>query len=372
MWLLPKENNIWIKEAYTVSDEEALGASDKVIATINGKELTNTQLQIFYRMQVMDFLNYYGDYTSYVGMDYTKPLSEQTCYYDETMTWEQYFLNVSLDTWQNYQTLALLAEEAGYTMSEQWQESLDALPEDLKQQAETGEFESVDAMLEELIGPGCTEADYLEYVGLIYLSNDFYASEYERLAPTDEDVEAYFTENEETFSQQGITKDSGLNASVRHILISPEGGTTDEATGETTYTDEEWAACLAKAQQLHAEWELGEATEESFAALVASNTDDGGSANTGGLYEGIYKGSGMVEPFETWCIEMTRQPGDTGLVKTDFGYHIMYFVSGEPHWQNAARTQLLSERTTAMIDDAEAQWPMKVNYKKISLAELEF
>lgn len=370
--LLPKENNLWAKESYTVTDEKALKASDKVIATINGKELTNTQLQIFYRMQVLDFLNYYGAYVSYVGMDYTKPFSEQTCYYDESMTWEQYFLDVSLDTWQNYQTLALLAEEAGYTMSQEWQESLDALPEDLIQQAEEGEFESVDAMLEELIGPGCDEEDYLKYVGLIYLSNDFYASEYERLAPSDADVEAYFAANEETFSQQGITKESGLNASVRHILISPEGGTTDEETGETTYTDEEWAACQEKAQQLLDEWKAGDATEESFAALVEDNTADGGSASTGGLYEDIYKGSGMVEPFETWCVEATRQPGDTGLVKTEFGYHIMYFVSGEPNWQIAARTQLLSELTTAMIDEAEAQWPMKVNYKKISLAELEF
>ncbi len=371
-WLLPKSNDIMAKEVYTVSDEEALDAADKVIATINGKELTNTQLQIFYRMQVLDFLNYYGEYASYVGMDYTKPLSEQTSYYDETLTWEQYFLNISIDTWQNYQTLALLAEEAGYVMGQEWQESLDGLSEDLQQQAEQGEYESVDAMLKDLIGPGCDEEDYLKYVGLIYLSNDFYAAEYDRLAPTDEDVDAYFTANEETFSQQGITKESGLNAAVRHILISPEGGTTDETTGETTYTDEEWAACLAKAEQLLEDWKAGEATEESFAALVADNTDDGGSASTGGLYEGIYKGSGMVEPFETWSIDMTRQAGDTGLVKTDFGYHIMYFVSGEPHWMNAARTQLLSERTTAVIDEAEAQWPMKVNYKKISLAELEF
>ena len=36
-----------------------------------------------------------------------------------------------------------------------------------------------------------------------------------------------------------------------------------------------------------------------------------------------------------------------------------------------ARTQLLSERTTAMIDEAEAKWPMKVDYRKIAQAELD-
>lgn len=370
-WLLPKPNDILAKDVYTVSDEKAIDAGDTVIATINGEKLTNTQLQIFYRMQVMDFLNYYGEYATYVGLDATKPLSEQACYYDETKTWEQYFLDISIDTWQNYQTLALVAEEAGHVMSQEWQESLDGLSEELQHQAEDGKFESVDAMLEELIGPGCSQEDYEEYVGLIYLSNDYYAAEYERLTPSDEDVETYFMENEDTFSQQGITKESGLISSVRHILISPEGGTTDETTGETTYTDEQWADCLAKAEQLLADWKNGEATEESFAALVADNTDDGGSASTGGLYEGIYMGSGMVEPFETWSIDMNRKEGDTGLVQTEFGYHIMYFVSGEPHWQYAARTQLLSERTTAMIDEAEAQWPIKVEYRKIAISELE-
>lgn len=374
-WLLPRANDILVKDAYVVSDEQARDECDTVIATINGKELTNTQLQIFYRMQVLDFLNYYGDYTSYIGMDYTKPLNEQTCYYDETMTWEQYFLNVSIETWQNYQTLALLAEETGHILNEQWQKSLDELSADLQSQATEGKYESVDALLEAVIGPGCSQEDYLEYVRLVYLSNDYYSAEYEKLTPSEADVETYFEEHADTFAEQGITKESGLVSSVRHILISPEGGKKDEATGVTTYTEEEWAACLAKAEKLLNDWKTGEATEQSFSALVKDNTADTGSASTGGLYEGIYKGSGMVEPFETWSIDMTRKPGDVGIVKADFdhykGYHIIYFVSGEPQWQDAARTQLLSERTTAMIDEAEAKWPMNVNYRKIAIAELE-
>jgi len=355
-WLLPRENDIHYKEAYTVSDENALKQGDTVIATINGRELTNTQLQIFYRMQVMDFLNYYGEYASYVGMDYTKPLSEQTCYYDETMTWEQYFLDISIDTWQNYQILALLAEEAGHVMSEQWQESLDGLAEELQQQAELGEFESVEAMLQKLIGPGCSQEDYEKYVHLIYLSNDYYASEYERLTPSDEDVQAYFTEHEETFSQQGITKESGLISSVRHILISPEGGTTDEETGETTYTDEEWAACLTKAQQLLDSWKAGEATEESFAKLASIHSSDVGSVYAGGLYKNITKGY-MVEEFDAWIYDEGRKVGDTAIIKTSYGWHIMYY-SGEglEAWQAAVFETLQDEEYDADIATIQAMY----------------
>lgn len=371
--LMPRTNDILVKDSYVVENDKAEKKSGTVVATIHDKELTNTQLQIYYRMQVMDFLSYYGDYASQIGMDVSKPLSEQTCYFDDTMTWEQYLLDVAIDTWQNYQTLALLAVENGHTLGEQWQESLDTLPEDLQAQAEEGEYESVDAMLEDVIGPGCTQERYMEYVQLVYLSNDYYGTQYDKLTPTQAEAEAYFAENEATFNEQGITKESGLISSVRHILIAPKCSAEDSESGETTCEneEEEWAAAKAKAEEILNEWKAGDATEESFGELAATYTDDTGSASTGGLYEGIAPGSNYVEEFLAWSIDMNRKTGDTDIVKTDYGYHIMYFVSGEPQWLSTATTQLLSERTTAMINDAEAKWPIKVDYRKIALAELE-
>lgn len=369
--IMPRANDIFVKDAYTVEDDKAVKKSQTVVATINGKELTNSQLQIFYRMQVLDFLNYYGSYISYMDMDYTKPLSEQTCYYDKDLTWEQYFLNIAIETWQNYQVLALLAEEAGHELAAEWQESLDNLPSELQKQAEEGKYESVDALLQDVIGPGCNQEEYLKYVRLVYLSNDYYNVEAERLAPTQEEIEAYFTEHAATFEENGITKDSGLISAVRHILLEPEGGTTNEETGETTYTEDAWKACYAEAEKILNEWKAGNATAESFGELAKTHSKDGGSSSTGGLYEGIYKGSGMTENFQNWAIDSTRKTGDTGIVKTEFGYHIMYFVEGEPNWSHVAETQLLSERTTEMINDGEEKWPMDVNYRKISLAELE-
>ena len=369
--LKPRANDIHVKDSYSVEDDKAEKTANKVIANINGKELTNAQLQIYFRMQVMDFANYYGDYASQLGVDFSKPLSEQTCTYDEELTWEQYFVDVALETWRNYQTLGLLAEEAGYAMSAEWEESLNQLPADLEEQVSEGEYESVDAMLEEIVGPGCDLETYMQYVRLAYLGSDFYNSEYERLTPNQEEIEAYFAENEEYFAESGITKESGLVSDVRHILICPKGGTEDEETGETTYSDAEWAACYAEAEAILNEWKNGEATEDSFAALVATYTEDTGSATTGGLYEGVAPGSNYVENFLNWAVDMNRQPGDTEIVQTEFGYHIMYFVAGEAYWIDNARTQLLSERTTELIDGAKEKWPMKVNYRKITIAELD-
>ena len=112
---------------------------------------------------------------------------------------------------------------------------------------------------------------------------------------------------------------------VRHILISFEGGTTDETTGETTYSDEEKQAALDKANAVLDTYNAGEQTEDAFAALVAENSDDTGSSSNGGLYEEVYPGQ-MVTNFNDWCFDEARQAGDVEIVETEYGYHIMYYV----------------------------------------------
>ncbi len=109
---------------------------------------------------------------------------------------------------------------------------------------------------------------------------------------------------------------------VRHLLVSFEGGTTDE-NGSTVYSDDEKAAAKAKAEELLAQWEAGDKTEESFAALANEHSTDTGSNTNGGLYENVYPGQ-MVEPFENWCFD-SRKAGETGIVETTYGYHIMFF-----------------------------------------------
>jgi hypothetical protein len=111
---------------------------------------------------------------------------------------------------------------------------------------------------------------------------------------------------------------------VRHILIEYQGGTTDE-TGVTVYSDEEKAEVKAKAQGLLDEWLNGEATEDSFALLANQNTQDPGSVSTGGLYENVYPGQ-MVATFNDWLFDDARVEGDTDLVESSYGYHVMYYV----------------------------------------------
>ena len=114
-------------------------------------------------------------------------------------------------------------------------------------------------------------------------------------------------------------------ADVRHVLVKFEGGTTDSSTNKVTYSKAEKEKAKQEAEKLYNEWvAAGKLTEDDFAKLAKEHSDDG-NKDEGGLYEGIYPGQ-MVEPFEEWCFDEARKPGDHGLVETEYGWHLMFYV----------------------------------------------
>lgn len=146
---------------------------------------------------------------------------------------------------------------------------------------------------------------------------------------------------------------------IRHILIQPAAGELKE--GDEGYEDEQAqldADAKAKAEDILAQWKAGEATEDSFAALAMEHSVDG-SSSVGGLYTGVYQGQ-MVPEFNDWCFDSRRKVGDTGIVETTYGYHIMYF-SGEnmPYWQLLVSENLAYEDymawTEALSADSDIQ-----------------
>lgn len=105
--------------------------------------------------------------------------------------------------------------------------------------------------------------------------------------------------------------------------------TTEATEPKAAEADDDKAATLAEAEALLKQWQEGDATEDSFAALVKEKTDDTASAETGGLYEHLHAGASYVPEFLNWAIDASREVGDVEIVETEYGYHIMYFVGEE-------------------------------------------
>ena len=131
---------------------------------------------------------------------------------------------------------------------------------------------------------------------------------------------------------------------VRHILITPE---EDE---EGNVSDEAWTAAEEKANEIYEGFLAGEQTEEAFGELAKEHSADGNAAQ-GGIYEDVKKGQ-MVETFNNWCFDEARQPGDSGIVKTRFGYHIMYFVgTGTNNLTGTIEPSVTTEKVSAWIEN---------------------
>lgn len=141
-----------------------------------------------------------------------------------------------------------------------------------------------------------------------------------------------------------------LTVNVRHILVLFE--TMDKDGKEVKLTDEIVQAAKTKANTLYDEWKKGAKTEDSFAELAIKSSEDTGSKENGGLYEKVYRGQ-MVSEFEDWSYDPARKTGDTGVIKTSYGYHIMYFVSKnkEPYWKDTARSVIGSDKYAVFVND---------------------
>lgn len=369
--LKPRENDIYFKDSYTVDDEVIDKKADTVIATLGDKELTVGQLQLYYTNDIYSFLNQNYSYLAYIGLDFSLPLDEQAYPMDEEQTWQQYFLKTALTSWQSYALLDILQEQDGYVPSESLQADLDGMQESIEALAESYGYADAQTYLDEELAPGVSLETYLEFNRSYYVGNEYLDQRYLELYPNQEEIQNYYLENQQTFADNGVEPDMGLQSAVRHILIQPEGGTTDE-NNEVVYSEEEKAAAYAEAERILEEWKSGDATEESFGELANTYSKDGGSNTTGGLYEGINADASYVAEFRAWAVDAARKPGDTAIVETEFGYHIMYFVSGEDYFTHIVAEQLVAQRIQDMLLAAQETYPMEVNYKKILLYAPDF
>ncbi len=173
---------------------------------------------------------------------------------------------------------------------------------------------------------------------------------------TDENGEEY-----ETVSAFYVALYTGKNdnetelVNVRHILVGFSGDQNEDGT----YTDEAKEAARTSAEEILNEWKSGDATEDSFAELANTKSTDSGSNGNGGLYENVYPGQ-MVTAFNDWCFDADRKPGDTGIVETSYGYHVMYFVgtTGQTYREYQITNDLRTEDMQTWMDGLLENYPI--------------
>ena len=157
-----------------------------------------------------------------------------------------------------------------------------------------------------------------------------------------------------------------MAANVRHILIS----FTDDTSSSSEATDEQKKAAKASAEEIYKQWQSGAKTEDSFAALAKEKSKDTGSAADGGLISGITANSNYVESFRNWATDSSRKVGDTGIIESEYGYHIMFYSGKDYAWKSTIRSTKSSEDFEKKLTELEGsdEYKLKKNDKKIDKA----
>lgn len=366
------DNTVTALSNYSVKtatpDDDVMNA----VIAVNDKDepvYTNRFLQFSFWMEFYSFMNSYGSYAAQLGLDSNKPLYEQDSLAQDR-TWEQYMLESATDNLADSYALSQAAAASGYQLSEENEKLIASITDENGEfitEAKNNNFSSADAYLQANFGGGVDAATYQDYMRLYYTTYDYSATLREEIGATvtDADVEAEYDANAASYQEDGVLKVN--NISVRHVLIQPEGD-KDTTTGE--YTEEQWAAAEEKANELYEQWQ-DDPTEDAFAAMAGEYSDDGGSKQNGGLYEDVQPGK-MVTEFNDWCFDESRKPGDSDVIKTDFGYHIMYFVgqTETKAWMETARDQLVQTKLTERMAELREQYPLRFDFTKIRIFDM--
>ena len=178
------------------------------------------------------------------------------------------------------------------------------------------------------------------------------------------------------FTDRTLDTESYGSADVRHILVKAEltqedDPSTEDVDESKVPTQEALDAAKAKAQEILDKYNAGDQTADSFGALAQEYSEDPGSAENGGLYEGITPTTSFLPAFIDWTFAEGREPGDTGLVENDqegqYGWHVMYLQDHTLTWKNTAENALKSDALNAWVEEIEDTYPITTNETNLAL-----
>ena len=374
--------------------------SEPVYETVTVTEeipLTNRQLQTFYWLEVAS----YRQASHEIVPDFSKSLDTQICPIDDTVgSWQQYFLREALHTWAISRALTLQSQSVPLGFEEAYlpnaekhaeyfvdvpvldtvyygsrtyyrpnalhQAYLDNLPALLNNLAAFYGYANSEELAQATAGVSAEDliaAADLYNRGYMYFTELTY-----HITPTPEEVEAYYLEHEAEYVEAGITRDSGKYVDMRHILTLPKNATVAD-DGTVTAEDYDWTqsywAAQNKLSKIRDTYPRGESV---FANYAANESLDVGSAANGGLYENLLPGQ-LPEELDVWLFDSARKAGDTALIQSPCGMHIVYYCGDTEIWYETAKNDLSAYLYRQFAESLLEQYPVEINYDAIRLGQ---
>ena len=285
-----------------------------IAATIGDRELNTVEMNYYFSGAISEFYNqWYESYSTYtdtylqaLGLDTTQPLDEQ--FYDEEsgQTWADYFVDAAIEQAANDYALYDAAMNAGFTLPDEEQITLDNTLSNLETYATIYGYSSADKYLSAIYGYGADTESYRAYCERSAIADAYYSYYEESLTYDDAAIREYEADKFSNYTSFDYTQ---CYMSYTYFL---QGGTEDEE-GNVTYSDEEKdaarTAMTAAATQLSAATSAEEM--EQIAAQIEVSEDSSLSVDN---YEcKLY--TSINTKLSAWLAEEDRQVGDVGCIE---------------------------------------------------------
>lgn len=155
-------------------------------------------------------------------------------------------------------------------------------------------------------------------------------------------------------------RDETPTKNVGHILFDADDDDEDEMK-----------AAKEEAEKILNEYLAGDKTKDAFEKLGEKYT-----ADSSVFYDGVKEGD-MEDSFNDWLFSLgdydgvVRNVGDTGLVETSYGWHIMYYNGdGHAYWYESAKADFISSEMEDWYEAKTEQFKVTVNEKAIEKVSL--
>jgi foldase protein PrsA len=296
-------------------------------ATVGTEKITKEEYKVFLLDAIYQVQSYFQSY----DVDWSAKINN--------MTASEYAKKVALDTAAAFKIQLSKAKAAKLTLSKKETESynsdmnsyLNSLGSTAKEQ---------EKIIKE--NTGFTLAQYKSFYKDAYLVQKFATSTQSKYKYTDADLKKYYNSN----------KDKYYKVVVGHILFL----TTDQNNQTTVKKDNE-----AKKKADETLLKVKD-PKTDFAALAKELSEDPGSKYTGGEYT-VMKNNQFVPEFQNWAIDPSRKVGDTGIIKTSYGYHVMKLnkIYSFTELKNDIKTGYLAKK----YEDDLNTWKKDKKYKVV-------
>jgi hypothetical protein len=275
-------------------------ATHETYIKINGENITRVEYDYNYNLSKTSYINQYGTYMTYFGVDFDSDLSTQM--YSDELTWKDYFDQYAVDNMKQNKALLAEAEAEGFTYdtTEEYAE----YESNLKALASSAGT-TVNKYVKEQYGSYATLSRISEYIKESMVINAFYAQKTEEMAPTDDEIESYYQENKDTYD----SVDYRISTFGAELPTEP----TELADEEPVYTDDgTYTPSEAEVNKA-----MTDARELAYEAEMTITSDGEEILGT--------KRSGVTSTdARDWLFDSSRKAGDTTVIEDEDSY--CYYV----------------------------------------------